>query len=80
MKTTIAQAIAAATLCAALLGGVSWQIAPLARIIEAVRADVHDLVQRVSHLEAQMELVLERLPGTGRPAAVTAALTAACER
>ena len=65
MRTTIAQSIGVAAMCAAILGGVSWQIAPLARSIEEIRSDVHDIVQRVQRLELQMERVLVRLPLPG---------------
>ena len=76
MKDHIAQVFAAVGIVAVLLGGFGWMLAPLHEDIREIRADLQNLVGRVSHLEAQMEVVLERLPPTGgriSPAAVPAA-------
>ena len=70
MKEHLAQVLGSVATLAVVITAISWQISPIERSIEALRGDVHDIVQRVSHLEAQMDLVLERLPGTGRPASL----------
>lgn len=78
MKDAIAQGLAVVVMVGVLLSGVSWLLAPVHSAIADIRAELHDLVERVASLEANVALLLVRFPVPGgQPAAFAAALSPA---
>ena len=53
--------LGAAGFIAAILGGVAWQVSPIYPVL-------FDIQRRIGHVEAVVEDLDRRLPGTGRPA------------
>ena len=71
MKDAIAQGVAVAVMVGVLLSGVSWLLAPVHDAVSDIRSELHDLVERVASLEANVALLLVRFPVPGGQPAVS---------